>query len=50
MTRANRRPSATSLRGADIFGTETAVGTRLATAGRFLQQLGDEIFRAAEKH
>ncbi|MGI5229892.1 helix-turn-helix domain-containing protein [Actinoallomurus iriomotensis] len=48
--RSNQRLAATALRGADIFGSDTAVGTRLATAGRFLEQLGDDILRAAEKH
>nr|WP_312865079.1 helix-turn-helix domain-containing protein [Saccharothrix tamanrassetensis] len=48
--RANQRFSTTALRGADLFGTDTAVGTRLATAGRFLEQLGNDILRAAEKH
>ena len=48
--RANQRLATTVLRGADIFGAGTAVGTRLATAGRFLEQLGDDILRAAEKH
>jgi DNA-binding transcriptional ArsR family regulator len=48
--RANQRFATTALRGADIFGTDTAVGTRLATAGRFLEQLGNDILRAAEKH
>jgi hypothetical protein len=48
--RANQRLAATVLRGADIFGAETAVGTRLATAGEFLEQLGNDILRAAEKH
>nr|WP_281286341.1 winged helix-turn-helix domain-containing protein [Actinoallomurus bryophytorum] len=48
--RANQQLATTALRGADIFGTDTAVGTRLATAGRFLEQLGNDILRAAEKH
>jgi hypothetical protein len=48
--RANQRVATTALRRAVIFGTDTAVGTRLATAGRFLEQLGDDILRAAEKH
>ncbi|WP_158891628.1 MarR family transcriptional regulator [Amycolatopsis anabasis] len=48
--RANQRFATTALRGADIFGTDTAVGTRLATAGRFLEQLGNDILRAAEQH
>jgi len=48
--RANQRFATTVLGGADIFGTDTAVGTRLATAGRFLEQLGNDILRAAEKH
>ncbi|MEV6639085.1 helix-turn-helix domain-containing protein [Amycolatopsis sp. NPDC051371] len=48
--RANQRFATTVLRGADLFGTDTAAGTRLATAGRFLERLGDDILRAAEKH
>jgi DNA-binding transcriptional ArsR family regulator len=48
--RANQRFATTVLRGADVFGTDTAVGIRLATAGRFLEQLGNDILRAAEKH
>jgi hypothetical protein len=48
--RANQRLAATALRGADIFGTDTAAGARLAAAGRFLERLGDDILRAAEKH
>jgi hypothetical protein len=47
---ANQRLAATALRGADIFGSQTPVGTRLAAAGRFLELLGDDILRAAEKH
>jgi DNA-binding transcriptional ArsR family regulator len=48
--RANQRLATTALRGANVFGTNTAVGTRLAIAGRFLEQLGNDILRAAEKH
>lgn len=48
--RANQRLATTALRGADIFGTGTAVGTRLAAAGRFLELLGDDVLRVAEKH
>ncbi len=48
--RANRRFATTALRGADIFGADTAVGSRLAAAGRFLELLGNDILRAAEKH
>ncbi|MFB9691293.1 helix-turn-helix domain-containing protein [Amycolatopsis plumensis] len=47
---ANQRLAATALRGAGIFGAGTAVGTRLAAAGTFLEQLGNDILRAAEKH
>ncbi|RKT54202.1 helix-turn-helix domain-containing protein [Saccharothrix australiensis] len=47
--RANQRLSATALRGAEVFGAGTAVGTRLVAAGRFLAQLGDDILRAAEE-
>nr|WP_308102897.1 MULTISPECIES: helix-turn-helix domain-containing protein [unclassified Nocardia] len=48
--RANQRFASTALRGAEIFGTDTTVGIRLASAGRFLELLGDDILRAAEKH
>ncbi|SHG26718.1 MarR family protein [Streptoalloteichus hindustanus] len=48
--RANQRFATTALRATDIFGADTAVGTRLAIAGRFLEQLGNDILRAAEKH
>jgi hypothetical protein len=48
--RANQRLATTVLRGADVFGSDTAVGTRLATAGQFLEQLGNDILRATEKH
>ncbi|MDQ7810971.1 helix-turn-helix domain-containing protein [Amycolatopsis sp. A133] len=48
--RANQRLATTALRGADIFGADTAVGTRLAAAGQFLEQIGNDILRAAEKH
>lgn len=48
--RANQRLATTVLRGAGIFGADTAVGTRLATAGQFLEQLGNDILRAAENH
>jgi DNA-binding transcriptional ArsR family regulator len=48
--RANQRLAATVLRGADILGEGTAAGARLASAGRFLEQLGDTIIRFAEQH
>ncbi|WP_410573967.1 helix-turn-helix domain-containing protein [Amycolatopsis sp. cmx-4-61] len=48
--RANQRLATTALRGAGIFGEGTAVGTRLAAAGQFLERLGDDVLRAAEKH
>jgi DNA-binding transcriptional ArsR family regulator len=48
--RANQRLATTALRGADVFGTDTAVGARLASAGRFLEEFGDEVLRGAEKH
>ena len=48
--RTNQRLAATTLRGAAIYGGDTAVGTRLAAAGHFLERLGDDILRAAEKH
>ncbi|WP_410643270.1 helix-turn-helix domain-containing protein [Amycolatopsis sp. lyj-346] len=47
--RANQRLATTVLRGAGVFGADTAVGTRLATAGQFLEQLGNDILRAVEK-
>jgi hypothetical protein len=33
-----------------LFGAGTAVGTRLATSGHFLERLGDDLPRPAEKH
>jgi DNA-binding MarR family transcriptional regulator len=48
--RANQRLAATVLRGADVLGSGTAAGARLAMAGRFLEQLGDTIIRFAEQH
>ncbi|MEJ2853315.1 MULTISPECIES: helix-turn-helix domain-containing protein [unclassified Saccharothrix] len=48
--RANQRLATTVLRGADVFGPDTTVGTRLATAAQFLEQLGNDILRAAERH
>lgn len=48
--RTNQQLATTALRGVDIFGADTAVGTRLATAGRFLEQLGNDMLHAAEKH
>jgi DNA-binding MarR family transcriptional regulator len=48
--RANQRLAATVLRGADILGSGTAAGARLAMAGRFLEQLGDTNIRFAEQH
>ena len=47
--RANQRLAATALRGATIFGTDTPTGARLAMAGRFLEELGNDILRSAEK-
>ncbi|MFG2402562.1 helix-turn-helix domain-containing protein [Streptomyces lydicus] len=47
---ANQRLAATALRGAEVFGVQTAAGTRLALAGRFLERLGDDLIRSAEKH
>lgn len=46
--RANQRLAATALRGADIFRADTAVGARLAAAGRFLEHVGSDIIRSAE--
>jgi DNA-binding MarR family transcriptional regulator len=48
--RANQRLAATALRGAEIFGADTAAGARLGVAGRFLEQLGNDIVRSAEQH
>ncbi|GIF67328.1 MarR family transcriptional regulator [Asanoa ishikariensis] len=48
--RANQRLATTALRGADVYGSDTAVGTRLAAAGQFLEQLGNDILRLTEKH
>lgn len=48
--RVNQRLAATALRGSDVFGADTAVGTRLAAAGRFLERLGDDMIRSAERH
>lgn len=45
--RANQRLAATALRGADVFGTDTAVGARLAAAGRLLDHVGGDIIRSA---
>ncbi|SNT52904.1 helix-turn-helix domain-containing protein [Actinacidiphila glaucinigra] len=47
---ANQWFAATALRGAELFGAETAAGSRLAMAGRFLERLGDDLIRSAEKH
>jgi hypothetical protein len=47
--RANQQLAATVLRGADIFGADTAVGTRLAASGQFLEDLGNDILRAVER-
>ncbi|MEW9521243.1 MarR family transcriptional regulator [Streptomyces tubercidicus] len=47
---ANHRLAATALRGAEVFGADTAAGGRLALTGRFLQRLGDDLTRSAEKH
>jgi DNA-binding MarR family transcriptional regulator len=46
--RTNQRLAATALHGADIFGADTAAGARLAMAGRFLEQLGNDIIRSVE--
>jgi DNA-binding transcriptional ArsR family regulator len=48
--RANQRLAATALRGADVFGADTVAGARLATTGRFLEQLGNDVMRSAEEH
>ncbi|MEV6276330.1 helix-turn-helix domain-containing protein [Nocardia sp. NPDC051832] len=46
---ANQRLADSALRGAALFGADTAPGARLALAGRFLEQLGNELIRAAER-
>lgn len=46
--RANHRLAATARRGADVFGTGTAVGTRLAAAGLFLDRVSSDLVRSAE--
>jgi DNA-binding transcriptional ArsR family regulator len=48
--RANQRLAATALHGAGILGSGSAAGARLATAGRFLEQMGDTIIRFANQH
>nr|WP_255219271.1 MarR family transcriptional regulator [Nocardia tenerifensis] len=48
--RANQQVAATAQRGAALFGTGTPTGARLALAGRFLEQLGDDIMRSAERY
>ncbi|GAA2657814.1 helix-turn-helix domain-containing protein [Streptomyces lunalinharesii] len=47
---ANQRLAATTLRGAEVLGAQTAAGARLALAGRFLERLGDDLIRSAQKH
>lgn len=47
---ANQQLAATALRGAEVFGTQSAAGARLALAGRFLERLGDDLIRSAQKH
>jgi DNA-binding MarR family transcriptional regulator len=47
---ANQHLAATALRGAEVFGAQTAAGTRLALAGRFLERLGADLISSAEKH
>lgn len=47
--RANQRLAATALRGADILGADAAVAARLAAAGRFLEHVGSDIIRSAER-
>ncbi|MEV0700151.1 helix-turn-helix domain-containing protein [Saccharopolyspora sp. NPDC050389] len=46
--RANQRLADTALRGAGIFGADTAAGARLAATGQFLEQFGNDLIRSAE--
>lgn len=46
--RANQRLATSALRGADVFGADTAVGVRLALAGRFLEHVGSDLIRSVE--
>ncbi|RSM48948.1 MarR family transcriptional regulator [Actinoplanes sp. ATCC 53533] len=48
--RANQRLAATVLRGADIFGACPATEARLTLAGRFLEQIGNDIIRSVRQH
>jgi len=48
--RANQRLAATVLRGADIFRASPATEARLAIAGRFLEQIGNDIVRSVQQH
>ena len=48
--RANQRLAATALRGADVFRSRPATGARLAIAGRFLEQVGNDIIRSVHQH
>lgn len=48
--RANQRVAATAQRGAALLGLDTAAGNRLDLAGRFLEQLGNDLIRSAEEY
>ncbi|MFE0027732.1 helix-turn-helix domain-containing protein [Amycolatopsis sp. NPDC059021] len=48
--RANQRLADTALRGADTFGGDTVAGARLATTGRLLEQLGNDLIRSAKQY
>lgn len=48
--RANQRLATIALRGAALFGTDTTAGARLAITGQFLDQVGNDMIRSAERH
>ncbi|GAB4585156.1 hypothetical protein [Nocardia sp. IFM 10818] len=47
--RANQRLAATAQRAANTFGPDTPAGARLAAAAEFLEQVGNDIIRSAER-
>lgn len=47
--RANQRLAAAAQQGADTFGAGTAAGARLAATAQFLEQIGLDIIRSAER-
>ncbi|MFC9995335.1 helix-turn-helix domain-containing protein [Nocardia sp. NPDC127526] len=47
--RANQRLAATAHRAAHTFGPDTPAGARLAAAAEFLEQVGNDIIRSAER-